>query len=85
MTLLHAMHGWIIYEWGKYGVKISYQFVVYIHGHLFSCIAAVLTNQNQSSALLQHQKYITFLKARFPYQHVISILIQESKNKKYIY
>ena len=49
-----AMHsGWIIYEWGKYGVNISYQFVVYIHGYLFSCITAVLTNHSSwSSSLL---------------------------------
>ena len=43
----------------KYSVIISYRFVVYIHGHVFLCIAAFLTNHSSwSSALLQHQKCI---------------------------
>ena len=41
--------------------------VTYIHGQVFSCITGVLTNHSSwSSALLQHQKCTTFLKALFP-------------------
>ena len=35
---------------GKKGMIIFYQFVVYIHGHVFSCIAAVLTNHSSYSS-----------------------------------
>ena len=67
----------------KYSVNnyIPYQFVVYICGHVFSCIAAVLTNDSSwNSALLQH-KCITLLKDLFPYQHVYII----TGIKKYIF
>ena len=39
---------------GKYGVNISYKFVVYIHRYLFSCITAVLTNQADEAVLIKN-------------------------------
>ena len=43
---LHVCIEWLIYEWVSDGMNISYQFVVYIHRHLFSYNTAVLTNHS---------------------------------------
>ena len=54
------LSGWIIYEWGKYGVNISYQFVVYtvaIHGYVSSCFTPVLTNHSSCSSVQNQKMY----------------------------